>query len=133
MFSTFFGNYTNVAVASRSLNETELLKRGLKQFPAKKKSMFRNETGAMNAFKINNTDNRSKSTLLWSPYYQMLKISQDSVFLFIKKKNKTKKTKQKQKCRANFASKSIKPSPHWARPKTLHWATFSVFCINEKR
>lgn len=129
MFSTFFGNYTNVAVASRSLNETELLKRGLKQFPAKKKSMLRNETGAMNAFKINNTDNRSKSTLLWSPYYQMLKSSQDSLCFC----SSRKKTKQKQKCRANFASKSIKPSPHWARPKTLHWATFSVFCINEKR
>ena len=60
--------------------------------------MLRNETGAMNAFKINNTDNRSKSTLLWSPYYQMLKSSQDSFNVFVhqeKKKNKKKKTKTK--------------------------------------
>lgn len=62
--------------------------------------MLRNETGAMNAFKINNTDNRSKSTLLWSLYYQMLKSSQDSFSVFVhqEKKNKTKTKMQSQLC-----------------------------------
>ena len=59
--------------------------------------MLRNETGAMNAFKINNTDNRSKSTLLWPLYYQMLKSFQDSFSVFVHQEKKTKNKKNKTK------------------------------------